>query len=230
MKRVIEYFDGYYNPLNFKGIIANLGDRELFSTMFSAAGITDYTLADDYYINMRSGEKIVNAPMRRLLLNRYDDKITNAALKYIADVIAQNNYEKYLRLKEIIDAEYNPIENYDRYENLHREYSGDGTSTEDATNHDTGTSTNTGQIEGFNSATFKDSTKDTRQDNLTHTADIDRSHEDSGTEDNVNHIHGNIGVTTATAMMEEHKNFWDSFNILEIIYADIDNILTTNSY
>lgn len=229
MKRILDLFDGFYNPSSYKGIFACLNDNNTFNALFTAAGITP-ALADDYYMNFRSGEKLLNRTFERILEKRFNGTVGNAALKLVADMIILSEHEKYNRMLDIIMSEYNPIENYDRYEDLQKDYSSSGGSTEDATNHDTGTETIVDQIEGFNSSTFQDSNKSTKTDNLTHTADIDRTHELEGEETNTNHIHGNIGVTTADQMLNGYKDFWSEFNILEMVSQDIDDIITTNSY
>lgn len=229
MKRILDLFDGFYNLSSYKGIFACLNDNNTFNALFTAAGITP-VLADDYYMNFRSGEKLLNRTFERILEKRFNGTVGNAALKLVADMIILSEHEKYNRMLDIIMSEYNPIENYDRYEDLQKDYSSSGGSTEEATNRDTGTETIVDQIEGFNSSTFQDSNKSTKTDDLTHTADVDRTHELEGEETNTNHIHGNIGVTTADQMLNGYKDFWSEFNILEMVSQDIDDIITTNSY
>ena len=168
------------------------------------------------------------------------------------------------RLWELESVKFNPVENYDRYEDL--ETTRTGTENETTTQNGTEKNVNTpegvditktkltGTVKETNGGTRVNSqdtsntsyntnevvnVKDTTADNTTHQTDYNdattevtytagvvntnvRTLDDIVTkgvkeyenvkDKSVNHIHGNIGVTTATAMMSEYVSFYDTYN------------------
>lgn len=208
-----------------------------FHEIITEAGINPKE-ADGYYFNYFSPNKIVlprEVDILKVIYNfnipdTPDGTLPDSIIKHWTNLFVSLFTTKYERLLEVVKAEYSPIENYDRYEDLFKEYSSSGSSSEDVDRTNTGTQTNDHKVEGFNSSTFQDSDKDTRTDNLASTDDIDRSHSDEGEETNTNHIHGNIGVTQATDMLQNHWDFWSKFNVLEIMCRDLDTIITTQTF
>lgn len=105
--------------------------------------------------------------------------------------------------------EYNPIENYDRYEQISREVEGSSS----------GSASNTRQASGSNSGETKDSStayntttyQETNKTNTTGSSSEsgsdsgESSTESSGSETVTSHMHGNIGVTTAQQMIEGYR-------------------------
>lgn len=234
MKKLADMYDIYTGS---HGVFRTLYTVTTFKNLMDKAGIVAAD-ADDYYFNYYSPNKLVNERMQRILETVYNfDWDTDHSGDISQTIITQwsNLFKalygnKYARFLKMIDADYNPIENYDRYESLLKEYSNSGTSSEDATRGNTGTVSTVDQIEGFNSANFQDSDKVTRTDNLSESNDIDREHADNGTEENTNHIHGNIGVTTAEQMLTGYTDFWSRFNLLEYMCRDFDTIITTTTF
>lgn len=110
--------------------------------------------------------------------------------------------------------EYNPIENYDRYEEITREVEGDSSSSGQSarTSSNTSNGTTTGAQTAYNSITFQDTGKSTSTGSANGTdsgTDSGESHSE-GTETTTAHLHGNIGVTTAQQMIagfREISNF-----------------------
>lgn len=118
-------------------------------------------------------------------------------------------FEKW---KEVTDTEFKPLENYDRYEDFSdtSQLTGEGsTSGSDSANA-------TGQTSAYNSSGF------TNADNSITSA---TTRTDSNTKSNevkvhTAHIHGNIGVTTSSAMYRE-------FYELMLQYGNIYNSIAT---
>ena len=246
MKKLADMYDIYTGT---HGVFRTLYTVTTFKNLMDKAGIVAAD-ADDYYFNYYSPSKLINERMQRILETVYNfdwDSDHNGGISQ--NIITQwsNLFKalygnKYARFLEMIDVDYNPIENYDRYESLLKEYSNSGTASEDGTHSDSYTKGNTGtvttvdQIEGFNSSSFQDSDKVVRTDALSETNSasgsngVDREHADEGTEENTNHIHGNIGVTTAEQMLTGYTDFWSRFNLLEIMCRDFDTIITTTTF
>jgi len=234
MKKLSDMYDIYTGT---HGVFRTLYTVATFKSLMDKAGIVAAD-ADDYYFNFFSPSKLINERMQRILEKVYNfnwdvdhsGDISQTIITQWSNLFKALYGNKYARLLEMIDVDYNPIENYDRYESLLKEYSNSGTSSEDASRGNTGTVTTVDQIEGFNSASFQDSDKVTRTDALSETNDVDREHADEGTEENTNHIHGNIGVTTAEQMLSGYTDFWSRFNLLEYMCRDFDNIITTTTF
>lgn len=234
MHRLCDMYDIYVAS---NGVFVSLYTDTTFKNLMDKAHITAVD-ADDYYFNYYSPSKLINERMQRILEKIYNfdwtadhsGGIPQTIITQWTKLFKALYGNKYARFLEMIDVDYNPIENYDRYESLLKEYSNSGTSSEDATRGNTGTVSTVDQIEGFNSASFQDSDKVTRTDNLSESNDIDREHADNGTEENTNHIHGNIGVTTAEQMLAGYTDFWSRFNLLEYMCRDFDNIITTTTF
>ena len=103
-----------------------------------------------------------------------------------------------------INTEYDPLENYDRYE----EYSGNGSSegSSSSTGSDSGTDTLTKAA--FNSSTYEPYEKNTTSGSSSMSGSNDGSYEDEHTI----HTHGNIGVTTSQQMLQSEIDV-SRFNI-----------------
>lgn len=234
LKKLSDMYDIYTGTY---GVFRTLYTVTTFKNLMDKAGIVAAD-ADDYYFNYYSPNKLINERMQRILETVYNfdwdadhsGDISSTIITQWSNLFKALYGNKYARFLKMIDADYNPIENYDRYESLLKEYSNSGTSSEDATRGNTGTVSTVDQIEGFNSASFQDSDKVTRTDNLSESNDIDREHADNGTEENTNHIHGNIGVTTAEQMLTGYTDFWSRFNLLEFMCRDFDTIITTTTF
>lgn len=130
---------------------------------------------------------------------------------------------------------WNPIENYDRYEDSSDSYtkSGSGSSSETSSGTSSGSDefggsgSNTNSVSAYDASTFQNSSKvDTTTNNSstsssTTSASNSVTTTDSETSGNTHtsHIHGNIGVTQASDML---KAFYDisAWNIYEHI-ADV---------
>ena len=102
----------------------------------------------------------------------------------------------WARIMEALEAEYSPIENYDRYE--------------DFTDTSTQTTGTTRKVAGYN----VDST-------LTPAEGVDSS--GSGSNRRTGHMHGNIGVTTAMQMITEEVKLRSTVTLAEVISHSFKN-------
>lgn len=109
--------------------------------------------------------------------------------------------------------EYNPIENYDRYEEITRAVEGESTAsgTSSSTSSGNGSSTATGAQTSYNSIDFEDTGKTTSTSTTSGTDSGTSSNESTsnGTETVNAHLHGNIGVTTAQQMIAGYREISD---------------------
>lgn len=105
------------------------------------------------------------------------------------------------RWLEAAEAEYNPIDNYDRHEEYEGSDSGSGNGTAG--------NTTTDKRAAYNSSTFENYEQNTSNGNSTSSYNSSNSHEI--------HTYGNIGITTSVAMLREHVEFWKYFNLYTAI-------------
>lgn len=100
------------------------------------------------------------------------------------------------RIMEALEAEYSPIENYDRYE--------------DFTDTSTQTTGTTRKVAGWNNDSA-----------LTPSEGVDSS--GSGSNRRTGHLHGNIGVTTAMQMITEEVKLRSTVTLAEVISRSFKN-------
>lgn len=156
------------------------------------------------------------------------------------------NIEHLMRLAA---QNYNPLENYDRWEHLKGTNTLGGTDTEIHSGNDvektggtvsevhSGTDTTEDTTSAMNASTYQPADKSTLQhgesiatttdmtDTTTHGENINTQYGKTDTNVDNNHIHGNIGVTTAQDMARQEIALTATFNIYQNIVSLIENDL-----
>lgn len=245
IKRVNDLCGGYYDSTaeHNDGVIQYLyhllpetPELNPYYKVLHAAGV-NASYADDYYFNWHSCHKIIYRHLLQLYEHKYGTlppvevgALDQDFIAMIGRLFDAKYRSKYIRLYDVFISEYNPIENYDRYEDLYKEYTEEGSTTTDNTTTNSGDLTTKTQVEGMNSVGFNDSDKVIRTDETEQVLDGEGSHSFEGAELHNNHIHGNIGVTESTTMLEHYADWWCRINLLEQLCNDIDDILTTGYY
>ena len=82
-------------------------------------------------------------------------------MRFMIGVWSKNEQDIWAAMQESTELEYNPIENYDRYESITREVESTGTTEENATNEheNSGTSESVESRTAFNSVEFQNAGK-----------------------------------------------------------------------
>lgn len=156
------------------------------------------------------------------------------------------NIEHLMRLAA---QNYNPLENYDRWEHLKGTNTLGGTDTEVHSGNDTdrktgsvteshtGVDTTEDTTSAMNASTYQPEDKSTLThgevittqndltDTMTHGENINTNYGKTDTNIDNNHIHGNIGVTTAQQMANQEIALAATFNIYQNIVSLIENDL-----
>ena len=155
-------------------------------------------------------------------------------------------------------TEYSPIENYDRIEDIKREYKDSGTDTEiltlgsSTTSSHTGTDTDSTQgggsnekgVSAYNEDGYTNREKDTETHNSNNTqtynstvtntgSGSDKTQTDYGkqrTETENTRIHGNIGVTTSQQMIESEMSLRAKYDIYKIISREFEREFLVQIY
>lgn len=118
-------------------------------------------------------------------------------------------YSNFEKLYKAFTSEFNPVENYDRYESVT-----DSTISEHSSRANSSNSGNTSEnVSAFDS-----------NDMIPNSSTTDISSTNASTDSNElvktgheAHIHGNIGVTTGTQMLTEFTNFYSNKNLYKSI-------------
>lgn len=148
--------------------------------------------------------------------------------------INSKRYSELYRVQVLSADAYDIVNNYDLNEthtNTHSE-SGEnvsGSRTDSTTNNNGAqTTTNTGSVQGFNSAAFSDSDKQViASASYTDSASLSKgsqtdTHNASGTESITIRKYGNIGVQTPADVIGGHIELWqDLFNFYKMIFDEI---------
>lgn len=105
--------------------------------------------------------------------------------------------------------EYNPIENYDRYEQISREVEGSSSGSASNTRQAIGSNSGESKVSetAYNTITYQETNKtnSTGSSSESGSDSGESSTESSGSETVTSHMHGNIGVTTAQQMIEGYR-------------------------
>ena len=127
----------------------------------------------------------------------------------------------WTRVEALTQAEYNPIENYDRKEYAvdtgSRKAQGSGTQTSKANSTSSGNSVD--QVAGYNSDNLSTAGKQTDVSAGASQGTNESQSETSEAETNVRQLraHGNIGVTTVAEMMSQELDIYPKINLVNYI-------------
>ena len=146
------------------------------------------------------------------------------------------------RIYEALRMEYSPIENYDRKENISRDYENSGSDKASTTLGSTTTSTNIGsndnenKVSAYNESDYTNREKDTQSYNSTVTnsgSGTDTTQTEYGLkrkEVEDIRVHGNIGVTTSQQMIESEMSLRAKYDIYKIISREFEREFLVQIY
>lgn len=147
-------------------------------------------------------------------------------MRFMIGIWSKNEQDIWIAMQESTQLEYNPIENYDRYESITREVESTGTTEESATNENenSGTSESVESRTAFNSNNFQGTGKVETESSGSGNSETNSSATttNSGTETVTNHMHGNIGVTTAQQMISGFREV-SNFSVYDFIVNSFKN-------
>lgn len=170
--------------------------------------------------------------------SRYGDP---EELKALIEMWSRARNPEWKRMCTAMQAEYNPIENYDRteeHEETERENSsGNTTGSDTTTENSSGTieGTEENKVSAFDSDTYqpKNSVASNTSSNSNGESRVNRTIEESGNRDvaRTNNIraHGNIGVTTNQQMINDELEL-RMYNIYKTIAMEFENEFTIPVY
>ena len=174
----------------------------------------------DYYLS-HSGNKYISN-LFNTLLDRYPDQ---DPLIKLSKIIENRYKEKWIRIYNAMVEEYKPLENYSMLEvetpdlEDHRVTKLDQDLTNESDLNDYGFNSNDPVPVSHNVNTIKGSGDKNKTDetiNRKGTRTLTRS--------------GNIGVTTSQQMVESEIKLRALYNMIEIIFNDVDKVLCLSIY
>ena len=203
----------------------NINNDSLFTDMDMPSGIDKELLINRILMKANEFELLYSDPIY---------------LKSMIFIWSKTWYKTFERWQQTLTEEYNPIHNYDRYEewtddnqrsgkiNTKGESSGDN-KNKNETSVDGDLETTTGRA-AYNSSTYENQNKEVVDDNRKTTSEgsgeyKDKNSSDTTTSDNAKnkhsgHLFGNIGVTTSAAMASEEIRLRYEHNLYNMI-ADV---------
>lgn len=227
----------------------------IFSTLQTLAvpwvdeNISQY-LDLEYHGNI-SGDKIISPLVYKSLTN---GELSENKRLLIATTIVSLYLSNWNKQWATLELTYNPIHNYDMMELLTRvdetEFGKTRTHTDNINHGKTGTETQTPNLTtesqdgifGFNSDESVPANDTTATATGTNTITYNTTDTDTGTQTDVdggtdsitiNHQisrSGNIGVTTTQQMIESERELWKWNFFRNVVFPDIDRVLTIQIY
>lgn len=178
--------------------------------------LTNGHTLDILYYSHYSGDKEISPLYYDLIKAQADNNITDV-LDTLCDCIIEMFGENWNRLHTALYIDYNPIENYDGYED---ETVSNEATTKTKVDYKT---QNSEKYFGVNSALGQPSGS-----SETHVTGDDTNNKSNtqGESSRTLHKHGNMGITTSQQMIESELDLRKN-RFLEAIFADLDSILVT---
>ena len=229
LTKLNDVFDDW---LTGDGIFTDLNE---FNVPWKTGEETDADLIKNLnmaYHGSHSGDKNISPIVHKFLTS--EDTETREKL---AGIIYTMFGDKWSKLWDAFNMEYNPIENYSMTEHEERDdvttREGSDTLTMTGTDTDALTGTTENEVSAFNSSDYSDNTKNEQLTTNTETRNMTdtTTHDTTDTLDGERTLtrSGNIGVTTSQQMLQSEIELrkWLYFNS---VFNDIDTILTLSIY
>lgn len=224
--------------------VGSEGVFEGFDTASIISQSETETVAVNYYLS-HSGDKYVSPLYNKMyeITGTYVE--TNTA---IAELLLNRYSSKWLKIKEaLIDSTYSPLMDYEHTENRTKSYTDEKTATGSATTDGTHASkeTNTNErtnedgIYGFNSSvSVPSSTSSSSSESVTSAQKADNTtHGETSTEGSESLKHTETDSltksgrnTSGAELVEKELDLRSKAIYLDIIYKDIDSMLTLSVY
>lgn len=186
-------------------------DNSIFENATFPAGIDKQTVINTILVNYGELEPLYNSPVFLKFA------ITNWANKW------QWTFNKW---NTAINIKYDPLFNYDRYEEFTEEKDGSGSVKTGGTNTstDTGDTTTEQNVSAYNASTYQPKEQQIVTDNTTNTITIDNASESSEKEKIKHnaHLFGNIGVMSSQSMLSSELEVakFNLYNNIADIFAE----------
>lgn len=193
------------NLLNIINFNSAMGYPDLFADIQLPTGIDKEILVNNILKECWDLEPIYPQPI---------------LLKKMIDAFFAKKYSDYFRMYTALSDEYNPLHNFDRYEEKDENRQNDRTYKRSMDSENSANTETTNKVSAYDSNGFSNSDLENIDDNSSQNVSIDDTDNTVDTYTTKNHLYGNIGVTTSQQMLESEINLRSKHNIYDIITFD----------
>lgn len=188
-----------------------------------------YEVDPDIFEDMVLPEELDAGVLQVMILDQYGDLDTIAhtttALRRFLAAWSSARVAGWSRQLRALNAEYNPIHNYDRTDTETETVTAEGESSFTGSTEQSGTDTTRESVAGYNSTGFENANSVTRTPALRNDNQSETSSNDSSERSRELRSQGNIGVTTSQQMITaelEMRDRWTVYGVvLEAFRRDI---------
>lgn len=199
--------------------LANMTDPPPWSSAVSG------DILDLEYYGNNSGDKLISPLVRRMLDT--DEHVPAASLAKLSAICMAMFGESWSREWDTMLAVYDPIENYAMTERLTNDKTVDQKGTTQTLTPGL-TVTRGTTVHGFNSSDGEPSGGETETTSGQQT--VTDTGQDTKTRNYLLTRAGNIGVTTSQQMLQSERDLWRWSYFLDVVFPDLDRILTLRTY
>lgn len=193
------------NLLNIINFNSAMGYPDLFADIQLPTGIDKEILVNNILKECWDLEPIYPQPI---------------LFKKMIDAFFAKKYSDYFRMYTALSDEYNPLHNFDRYEEKDENRQNDRTYKRNMDSENSANTETTNKVSAYDSNGFSNSDLENIDDNSSQNVSIDDTDNTVDTYTTKNHLYGNIGVTTSQQMLESEINLRSKHNIYDIITFD----------
>ena len=151
-------------------------------------------------------------------------------LKKLITIWSLQHQMEWKKMFDSLNAEYNPIENYDRQETWEDNSNGVTESSSEFSNTGHSDSTDTMNKSGFNADSFVPDSQAVGVSNNNNGGKTSGNGKNSNVATHTGRVHGNIGVTTNQQMIESEIALRTRFNLLDYVCGQFENTFMVQIY
>ena len=151
-------------------------------------------------------------------------------LKKLITVWSLQHQMEWKKMYDSLNAEYNPIENYDRQESWEDNSNGVTESMSEFSNTGHSDSTDTMNKSGFNTDSFVPDSQAVGVSNNNNGGKSSGNGKNSNVSTHTGRVHGNVGVTTNQQMIESEIALRTRFNLLDYVCGQFEKTFMVQIY
>mgnify|MGYP004649930931 FL=1 len=151
-------------------------------------------------------------------------------LKKLITVWSLQHQMEWKKMYDSLNAEYNPIENYDRQESWEDNSNGVTESSSEFSNTGHSDSTDTMNKSGFNTDSFVPDSQAVGVSNNNNGGKSSGNGKNTNVSTHTGRVHGNVGVTTNQQMIESEIALRTRFNLLDYVCGQFEKTFMVQVY
>lgn len=140
-------------------------------------------------------------------------------LKFAIKNWSERHLQQFARMVTALSEQYNPIHNYDRYEEYKDTKSGDRNVNGELTSTGTSSGVEENTVSADNAEDYQPDNKSTNEVQSDNSSTDNTNERYNDTIEHEAHLYGNIGVTTSMSMVSDEIDLRYKFGIYDLIAA-----------